>query len=171
MFARKEPVNERIALNDAAQEVLALSSSELRDSGITVRTEFDLALPDVIGDRVQLQQVMLNLILNAADAMKETTDRPRDLAIFTIRENEREVRLSVRDSGPGIDPENAAKLFEAFYTTKSSGMGVGLSISRSIIESHEGRIWATPNAGPGTTFSFTIPCAPECAAHPTDTKV
>jgi len=159
MFARKEPVTERIALNEAAQEVLALSSSELRDSGITVRTDFDLALPDVIGDRVQLQQVMLNLVLNAADAMKETTDRPRDLTIFTIRENEREVRLSVRDSGPGIDPENAAKLFEAFYTTKIKGMGVGLSISRSIIESHAGRLWAMPNDGPGATFSFTVPYA------------
>ena len=171
MFARKEPVTERIALNDAAQEVLALSSSELRDSGITVRTDFDSALPDVIGDRVQLQQVILNLILNAADAMRDTKDRPRDLAIDTIRENEREVRLSVRDSGSGIEPENAAKLFEAFYTTKSKGMGVGLSISRSIVESHAGRIWAMPNDGPGTTFSFTIPCAPQCAVHPTDTKV
>lgn len=161
MFARKEPVTERIALNDAAQEVLALSSSELRDSGITVRTDFDSTLPDVIGDRVQLQQVMLNLILNAADAMRETNGRPRDLAIVTVRENEREVRLSVRDSGAGIGPENAAKLFEAFYTTKSKGMGVGLSISRSIIESHAGRIWAIPNDGPGATFCFTIPCAPE----------
>jgi len=159
MFARKEPVTERIALNEAAQEVLALSSSELRESGITVRTDFGLALPDVIGDRVQLQQVMLNLVLNAVDAMKETTDHPRDLTIFTIRENEREVRLSVRDSGPGIDPENAAKLFEAFYTTKVKGMGVGLSISRSIIESHAGRLWAMPNDGPGATFSFTVPCA------------
>jgi signal transduction histidine kinase len=128
-------------------------------------------LPDVIGDRVQLQQVMLNLILNAADAMRETKDRSRDLAVSTFRENEREVRLSVRDSGAGIDPENAAKLFEAFYTTKSNGMGVGLSISRSIIESHAGRIWAMPNDGPGATFFFTIPYAPERAPSPTDTKV
>jgi PAS domain S-box-containing protein len=171
LFARKEPMTERIALNEAAQEVLALSSSELRDSRIIVQTDFDSALPDVIGDRVQLQQVILNLILNAADAMRDTKDRPRDLAIDTIRENAREVRLSVRDSGSGIEPENAAKLFEAFYTTKSKGMGVGLSISRSIVESHAGRIWAMPNDGPGATFSFTVPCAPERSASPTDTKV
>ena len=159
MFARKDPVTERVDLNDAAREVLVLSSSGLSDSSIVVRTEFDPDLPDVVGDRVQLQQVMLNLILNAADAMKEVRDRPRDLLVGTAREGAQEVRLLVRDSGCGIDAENSAKLFDAFYTTKGEGMGVGLSISRSIIESHAGRIWAVSNDGPGATFSFAVPCA------------
>jgi PAS domain S-box-containing protein len=158
MFARKDSVTELVDLNEAAREVLTLSSSELRDSGIVVGIDFAAELPLVIGDRIQLQQVLLNLILNAADAMKETSDKPRDLLVATMRENACEVRLSVRDSGSGFDPEIAGKLFEAFYTTKSKGMGVGLSISRSIIESHGGRIWAMPNRGPGATFSFTVPC-------------
>ncbi|HTS83628.1 MAG TPA: PAS domain-containing protein [Usitatibacter sp.] len=161
MFARKDPVTERVDLNDSAREVLALSSSGLRESSILVHTDFDPDLPDAVGDRVQLQQVMLNLILNAADAMKEIRDRPRDLLVGTAREGSHEVRLSVRDSGCGIDAENSAKLFDPFYTTKSDGMGVGLSISRSIIESHAGRIWAVSNAGPGATFTFTVPCARE----------
>ena len=109
-------------------------------------------------DRVQLQQVMLNLILNAADAMKEIYDRPRNLLLATAREAVDRVRLSVRDSGIGLDPRTVDRLFEAFYTTKTHGMGVGLSISRSIIESHEGRLWATANDGPGATFSFSVPC-------------
>jgi PAS domain S-box-containing protein len=158
MFARKDSVTELIDLNEAAREVLALSSSELRDSGIVVGTDFAAELPLVIGDRIQLQQVLLNLILNAADAMKETSDAPRDLLVATMRENACEVRLSVRDSGAGFDPETAGKLFEPFYTTKNKGMGVGLSISRSIIESHGGRIWAASNNGSGATFSFTVPC-------------
>ena len=159
MFARNETVAELVDLNEAAREVLALSSSEFRDRGIVVEMDFAVDLPPVIGDRVQLQQVILNLVLNAADAMTEMSDRPRNLFITTTREDGLEVRLSVCDSGPGIDPETAGKLFQAFYTTKSKGMGVGLSISRSIIESYGGRIWGTPNSGPGATFAFTIPCA------------
>jgi len=107
---------------------------------------------------VQLQQVLLNLILNAADAMREIDDRARDLLIATTRESADEVHLSVRDSGVGIDPQSLEKVFGAFYTTKATGMGMGLSISRSIIESHRGRLWATANEGPGATFSFCIPC-------------
>jgi PAS domain S-box-containing protein len=159
MFARKESVTELVDLNEAAREVIALSSSEFRDRGIVVEMDFAVDLPPVIGDRVQLQQVILNLVLNAADAMTEMSDRPRNLLIATIREDGLEVRLSVCDSGPGIDPGTAGKLFQAFYTTKSKGMGVGLSISRSIIESYGGRIWGAPNSGPGATFSFTVPCA------------
>jgi signal transduction histidine kinase len=158
MFARKESITELVDLNEAAREVLALSSNEFRDRGIVVEMDFAADLPPAIGDRVQLQQVILNLVLNAADAMTEMSDGPRNLLIATIREDAPEVRLSVRDTGPGIDPGTANKLFQAFYTTKSKGMGVGLSISRSIIESYGGRIWGVPNTGPGATFCFTVPC-------------
>jgi signal transduction histidine kinase len=136
-----------------------LSRSELERNKVTVRTEFAGELPPVRGDRVQLQQVILNLFLNASDAMSVVDDRPRQLMIRTEREEEDRVRLSVRDTGIGLEPQGVERLFDAFYTTKVSGMGIGLSISRSIIEGHKGRLWATPNDGPGATFSFSIPCA------------
>jgi signal transduction histidine kinase len=158
MFAHKERTAERVDLNEAAREVLALSLSEFQRSSVILRTDFDESLPSITGDRVQLQQVILNLILNAADAMRTVEDRPRNLVVATMSEDGKRGRLSVSDSGVGIDPQNTAKLFETFFTTKTSGMGVGLSISRSIIESHEGRIWATNNDGPGATFAFSIPC-------------
>jgi PAS domain S-box-containing protein len=158
LFTRKQPKTEPFNLNDAAREVLALSSSELQQNRVVLRTDLAQGLPTVSGDRVQLQQVILNLILNAADAMREVTDRPRNLLVSTALEGAKRVRLSVRDSGVGIDPQSAERLFEAFYTTKTTGMGIGLSISRSIIESHEGRLWASANEdGPGSTFSFSIP--------------
>ena len=159
MFARNQSPNESVDVNEAAREVLALTSSELQVCRVTVRTDFDVSLPPVGADRVQLQQVILNLILNAADAMRAVDDRPRSLLIVTAREEANWVRLSVSDSGHGIDPQTLEKLFDAFYTTKTHGMGVGLSISRSIIESHRGRLWATANDGPGATFSFSIPCS------------
>jgi hypothetical protein len=120
----------------------------------------------VSADRVQLQQVILNLLLNAADAMDGIEDRPRSLVVRTRRESDVAVRLEVRDAGTGIDPATVEKLFEAFHTTKADGMGIGLSICRSIIESHDGRLWATPNDGPGATFGFSIPVAPGPAARP-----
>jgi PAS domain S-box-containing protein len=164
LFSHKQPKYELVDLNDAAREVLALSTSELQRGYVTLRTDFDDGLPAVNGDRVQLQQVLLNLILNAADAMREVNHRPRDLLIATAREDSNRVRLSVRDSGVGIDPQSLEKIFDAFYTTKTAGMGIGLSISRSIIQSHQGRLWATPNDGPGATFSFCIPCGSEPTA-------
>jgi signal transduction histidine kinase len=119
---------------------------------------------------VQLQQVILNLLLNASDAMSDINDRPRQLVIRTQRDDGNRVRLTVQDAGIGVEPHGVDKLFEAFYTTKSSGMGIGLSVSRSIIESHHGRLWATPNEGPGAAFSFSIPCAREgvSVAHSLD---
>jgi signal transduction histidine kinase len=175
LFARKQPKTEPLDLNEAAREVLALSASELQRNRVTLRTEFDENLPTVKGDRVQLQQVILNQILNAADAMREVEDRPRDLLVATACEDASRVRLSVRDCGVGIDPQAFEKLFDPFYTTKSHGMGIGLSISRSIIESHEGRLWASIHYGPGATFSFSVPCRSEPAprveaarAHPPD---
>ncbi len=157
MFARKTLISETVDLDAVAREVLALLSSELQRVRVVVRTSFETSLPPVPGDRVQLQQVIMNLILNAADAMRGVEGRPHDLLVVTARGSGDRVRLSVRDSGVGIAPESFVKLFEAFYTTKSDGMGVGLSISRSIIESHGGQLWASVNEGPGATFSFWIP--------------
>jgi signal transduction histidine kinase len=114
-----------------------------------------------MGDRVQLQQVILNLLLNASDAMSGVDDRPRQLVIRTEPEGGKRVRLSVQDVGVGLNSESMDQLFQAFYTTKPEGMGMGLSISRSIIENHQGRLWATPNDGPGATFAFSIPRSPE----------
>jgi signal transduction histidine kinase len=159
LFCKKGASCESLDLNEAAREIIALSRSELERNKVTVRTEFAGELPPVRGDRVQLQQVILNLFLNASDAMSVVDDRPRQLMIRTEREEEDRVRLSVRDTGIGLEPQGVERLFDAFYTTKVSGMGIGLSISRSIIEGHKGRLWATPNDGPGATFSFSIPCA------------
>jgi PAS domain S-box-containing protein len=163
LFARKEPRVEPLDLNDAAREVLSLSTGELQRRRVIVRWDLAEDLPAVDGDRVQLQQVILNLVLNAADAMSEVDDRPRDLLVATARDDEGRVRLSVRDAGAGFDPADAGKLFEPFYTTKAEGMGIGLSISRSIVESHEGVLAAAANEGPGATFSFWIPARHEPA--------
>ena len=158
LFSKKEAKAESVDLNDAAKEVIALSWSDLQRSRVFLRRELEDDLPRVNGDRVQLQQVILNLLRNASDAMSTVYDRPRELSIRTEREGRDRVRLSARDSGIGFETNTAEKLFEAFYTTKVDGMGIGLSISRSIIEAHRGRLWATPNDGPGATFSFSIPC-------------
>ncbi len=157
LFGKKEASTESVDLNDAAREVIALSVGDLQRTQVALRTEFADDLPPVTGDRVQLQQVILNLLLNAADAMNGVDDRPRQLVIRTKCDEANHVCLSVQDVGIGVDPQRADKLFEPFYTTKSGGMGIGLSVSRSIIESHHGRLWAAPNDGPGATFSFSIP--------------
>jgi signal transduction histidine kinase len=131
---------------------------------VTLLPQFADDLPLVTGDRVQLQQVILNLLRNASEAMSKVDDRSRELLIRTEPDGGDHVRLSVIDAGVGFDPQAADRLFEAFYTTKNGGMGIGLSVSRSIIENHQGRLWATPNDGPGATFSFSIPCRPEVLA-------
>jgi PAS domain S-box-containing protein len=161
LYSKKEPALESMDLNEAAREVTALSATEIQRNGVNLRQEFADDLPPARGDRIQLQQVMLNLLRNAADAMSEVDDRPRELLIRTERDEDNQVRLSVKDSGIGFTPQAANKIFEAFYTTKTDGMGIGLSVSRSIIEAHQGRLWATQNDGPGTTFSFAIPCTPD----------
>lgn len=154
----KEVVAEPLDLNEATEEVLALSSSELQRNAVTLRTELSDELPRIIGDRVQLQQVVLNLTLNAIEAMCAVEDRPRNLLVRTERDDSECVRLTVRDSGPGFTVDDADKLFDAFFTTKSAGMGVGLSVSRTIIESHSGRLWAVANEDHGATFAFSLPC-------------
>ena len=160
LFSKKHTLAERVHLNDATREVIALSSSELQGNRVILRCELAGDLPLVTGDRVQLQQVILNLLRNASDAMNTVHDRPRELLIRTERDEGDRVLLSVKDAGIGFDPQTADRLFETFYTTKSDGMGVGLYVSRSIIESHQGRLWATLNEGPGATFSFSIPRVP-----------
>jgi len=163
LFSKKEPAAESVDLNEATREVLALSLSELQRSEIVVRAELEEQLPVVTGDRVQLQQVILNLLRNAAEAMSGVHDRPRQLVIRTERDGPDRVRLSVQDAGIGLDATSVGQLFDAFYTTKSEGMGMGLSVSRSIIESHHGRLSGMPNTGPGATFSFSIPRQPDDA--------
>jgi signal transduction histidine kinase len=157
LFARRPPGSDHFDLNEAAREVLALSSSELQSRRVVLQTAFEDPLPTVRGDRVQLQQVILNLVLNAADAMSGVSERPRDLLVGTGADPDGGVRLWVRDSGLGFDPGDAERLFDAFYTTKADGMGIGLSISRSVVQSHDGRLWATPNEGPGATFALWLP--------------
>ena len=166
LFGKKDATNESVDLNEATREVIALSLSELQRSRVILRPELADDLPPVTGDRVQLQQVILNLLLNASDAMSGVDDRPRQLVIRTERDEDDRVRLSVQDAGVGFEPQDEDRLFDAFYTTKSGGMGIGLSVSRSIIESHHGRLWAAPNDGPGATFSFSIPCDRGCDGRP-----
>ena len=156
LFEKKTITAEAVDLNEAMREVIALSSDELQRSRVVLRPKLSDDLAPVSGDRVQLQQVILNLLRNAVEAMGDIHDRPRLLTIRTEQDDD-VVRVSVQDAGTGIEREGADRLFNAFYTTKSSGMGIGLSISRSIIENHRGRLWATPNEGPGATFSFSIP--------------
>jgi signal transduction histidine kinase len=138
------------------REVIVLTQAELGRNGISLRTELAESLPAVIGDRIQLQQVTLNLILNAVEAMAESREQTADLLIRTEKEDAGGLRVTVCDSGPGLPPEST-RLFEAFYTTKSGGMGMGLSICRSIVEAHGGRIWAEPNEPHGAIFHFTLP--------------
>jgi PAS domain S-box-containing protein len=164
LFGKRDPTSEPVDLNEAAREIIALSWSDLQRSRVIVRAELDEDLPLVMGDRVQLQQVILNLLLNAADAMSDIDDRLRQAVIRTERLDRESVSLTVRDTGVGLDDQSAETLFEAFYTTKSNGMGIGLSISRSIIENHGGRLWAQPNDGPGATFAFSVPCTSDGAA-------
>jgi PAS domain S-box-containing protein len=171
LFSKKEFALESLDLNDATREVIALSLSDLQRQRVVLQSEFADDLPKVTGDRVQLQQVILNLVRNASDAMMDVDDRPRQLLVRTERENGDRVRVMVRDSGIGVDRQSMDKLFDAFYTTKSGGMGIGLSVSRSIVERHQGRLWAEPNDGPGATFSFSIPLEPIPRSHgqwPTD---
>ena len=158
LFSKKDAATELVDLNDATREVIALSRTELERNRVIVRPTLADNLPLIKGDRVQLQQVILNLLRNASDAMSSVYNRPRMLLIKTEQGADATVQLSVQDIGRGFEPENLNRLFEAFYTTKTDGMGIGLSVSRSIIENHHGRLWATPNDGPGATFSFSIPC-------------
>jgi C4-dicarboxylate-specific signal transduction histidine kinase len=157
-LAKKNPtLMVSLDINDVIREAILLVQREVSSHGVSLKTELAAALPAVLGDRIQLQQVVVNLVINGVDAMATITDRPREILIESQPHESREVLVAVRDSGIGIDSESADRLFNAFFTTKPSGMGMGLSISRSIIMAHGGRLWVSPNADHGAAFQFTVP--------------
>ena len=143
-------------INEVIQEVVSLTHSEIQKSGVLLKMNLAASLPRVSGDRIQLQQVILNLVMNGIEAMNTVTDRPREMVIRSSPHESDQLLVAVQDSGIGIDRQNLDKIFDTFYTTKSQGMGMGLAISRSIVENHGGRLWAVPNDGPGATFQFTL---------------
>jgi C4-dicarboxylate-specific signal transduction histidine kinase len=162
----KKTENEQVPLdvNDVVRDTIALVQRELVSHQVSLRTEFASALPMILTDPVQLQQVIINLVMNGIEAMQSVTDRPRELVIRSRQDEKRHVLVSVTDCGVGISAENANRLFNAFFTTKPSGMGMGLSICRSIIEAHGGRLWATANVPHGAAFQFTLPVNADAAA-------
>jgi signal transduction histidine kinase len=151
-----EPQKEPVDINSVINEIIALVQRELATHHVQLRMELATGLPTVLADRVQLQQVMINLVKNGIEAMQSVTDRPRELVIQSRQDETQQVLVSVTDCGVGISAKDADRLFNAFFTTKASGMGMGLSICRSIIEAHSGRLWATANVPHGATFQFTI---------------
>lgn len=161
LLRRGERLRESLDINEVIREVLSLSDGELRRNGISMRIEMQENLPPATIDRVLLQQVLLNLIMNAMDAMRTISDRTRVLSIRTEEHASGTITVFVQDSGTGIDPDNLSRIFETFFTTKREGIGMGLTISRSIIEAHGGRLWAVANDGPGSTFCFTLPIEKE----------
>jgi signal transduction histidine kinase len=146
----------QLDINDVIEEAIALVRHEALRHGVAIRPQLAPAMPMVRGDRIQLQQVIINLVINSVQAMAAITDRERVLFIRTQRQDPGQVLVAVEDAGVGIEPGNADRLFNAFYTTKTDGLGMGLSICRSIIDAHGGRVWASRNTGPGMTFQFTI---------------
>jgi len=159
LIKKAPPRKDHLNINEAILEVIALTHGEVGKHGVSVQTRLTDGLPLIHGDRVQLQQVIINLIMNAIEAMSGVDKGPRALLISTGQEAVGGVLVSVQDSGPGLDVENLDRLFDAFYTTKPAGMGMGLSICRSIIDAHQGRIWASRDVGTGATFQFTLPAA------------
>ena len=151
-------------MNEAILEVISLTRSEMTRNGVSLRIDLASGLQSVHGDRIQLQQVVLNLILNAVEAMDTQRDGTRELLIATGEDGVKGVTVAVEDSGPGLDPECLERLFDAFYSTKSGGMGMGLAICRSIIDSHGGRIFATANVPRGAVFRFTLPAQSDSAS-------
>ena len=157
LATKSATAKERLDMNEAIREVMALAGDELRKNRVAVRTEFAPDLSPVLGDRVQLQQVVLNLVMNGIEAMSSVEERLRELIVRTQNDDAGQVRVTVQDSGKGLDPQSMERIFDAFYTTKHGGMGIGLSISRSIIQNHGGQLWAVANEGPGISVQFTIP--------------
>jgi signal transduction histidine kinase len=150
---------QRLDLNETIELVVGLAGPDLRRNRVALRTRLRRDLAPVVGDRVLLQQLLFNLLVNAIDAMSAEVGRPRELVVTTEDEDATHVVVSVRDTGPGLDPQLGTRIFDPFYTTKPGGLGLGLSICRSIVESHGGRLWAEANEGPGSTFRFTLPKA------------
>lgn len=164
---KKEPLRKHaLEVNEAIVELIALTRGEVTKNNVSVQMQLAEDLPLIQGDRVQLQQVILNLILNAVEAMSDVREGSRRLLIRSGKDASDSVLVAVQDSGPGLDPGSVERLFDSFYTTKPGGLGMGLSICRSIIEAHGGRIWATPNAGPGITMQLTLPITDQAATSP-----
>ena len=161
MFTKATPERTKVRVNDLIREVCALTEAAALRSQVSLQAELGADLPATLGDRVQLQQVIVNLILNGIEAMSEVADRPRRLVISSQIQGSDEVLVAVRDSGVGIAPKDEKRIFDAFFTTKTQGMGMGLAISRSIIEAHGGRLWASSNSDYGATIQFTLPAERE----------
>ena len=159
LTGRTATEKERLDLNEAIEQVLVLLGAELRRNQVEVRTRLHPGLAPVLGDRVQLQQLLLNLFINANEAMSVVAERPRELVVSSADHDLSQVVVSVRDNGAGLDPQLGDRIFDAFVSTKPGGLGMGLAICRSIVESHGGRLWAEADDGPGITFRFTIPKA------------
>ena len=157
MVQKGNPTRSTVNLNDVIAYVLRLVHSDALERHCALVTQADPNLPLVEGDQVQLQQVVLNLIMNGIESLTQITDRPRTLNIRSKILDPGSVIVSVQDAGAGLDPRSAGRIFENFFTTKTNGLGMGLAISRSIIEAHGGRLWATANAQRGATFHFTLP--------------
>lgn len=157
-MVRKSPSQRgRLNINDVIMEVVTLLSAEIQRNRLSLQTELASDLPLIMGDRVQLQQVILNLMMNAIDAMSQTRQSQRDLSVASVMDGSDAVLVTVRDSGPGLDETALERLFDAFYTTKPDGIGMGLAITRRIVEAHGGQIWATPNTPRGAKFEFRLP--------------
>jgi C4-dicarboxylate-specific signal transduction histidine kinase len=161
LLHKSPPVKAPLNINEPIQEVIALVSSDVLRSKVELRADLAADLPPVEGDRIQLQQVILNLILNAKDAMSALQTRPRELLITSRKNNSGQVAVAVRDSGKGVEPGDADRIFDPFFSSKPEGMGLGLSISRRIIEDHGGRLFAIPNQPQGAVFQFTLPAENE----------
>jgi C4-dicarboxylate-specific signal transduction histidine kinase len=164
LIKKAPPRRDCLEINEAIREVIELTRGEAVKNGVSVKTELADGLPLVQGDRVQLQQVVVNLIINAIEAMCAASEGARELLINTEKADSRSVLVAVRDSGPGLPPAPLERLFEPFYTTKSSGLGLGLSICGMIVEEHGGRFWASPNLSRGAVFQFTVPAHPDSAS-------
>jgi C4-dicarboxylate-specific signal transduction histidine kinase len=158
---KTNPQKTALSLNEVINDVVLLVRREVQSDQVSLQLDLAADLPPVLGDRVQLQQVIINLLINAIQAMATVTDRPRTLLICSQPHEADQVLVGVQDSGIGIDPENQSRLFDTFFTTKPDGVGMGLSICRSIIEAHGGEVWVSPHTGPGTTFQFTLPAIRE----------
>ena len=163
LIKKAPPRKDAVAINDAILEVIALTRTDAADNNVSVRTQLAEGVPHIRGDRVQLQQVLLNLIINAIDAMRDFGEEERELLISSRNEPDG-VSVEVRDSGPGLAPAALERVFEAFYTTKLGGLGLGLSICRAIIEAHNGQLWVSPNVPRGAIFRFTAPAHPAAAS-------
>jgi len=157
-FSKKAPARrEDFEINEAILEIVGLARAPMSNGGVLAKTQLAEGLPHILGDRVQLQQVVLNLVMNAIEAMSEVSEGSRELLISTSLAEADGVLVAVSDSGTGLPQANPERVFEAFYTTKSSGLGMGLSICRSIVEAHGGRLWATPNEPHGAVFCIMLP--------------